>query len=86
MWPCEVHEHLWVWVCLQGAFISLALDKLNTVLSMQHLALCLPELGPSQQGQSHCVITMPHCPGLWIHSSVSLPCVPLQGEETCVPG
>lgn len=86
VWPSEVCKHLWAWVCLQGVFISLALDKLNAVLSMQHLALCLPELGPSQQGQSCCVIPMSHCSGLWIHSSMSLPCVPLQGEETCVPG
>lgn len=86
MWPCEIREHLWIWVCLQGAFVSLALDILNTVLSMQRLALCLPEPGPSQQGQPHCVIPRPYCPGLWIHSFMSLPCVPLQGEETCVPG
>lgn len=35
--------------CLQGAAISLTLDRLNAMLFRQ-LLLCLPELGLSQQG------------------------------------
>lgn len=77
---CAFCEHLWVSALSTGSshFSDSRQIKCNAI---QAAPLRLARARAQSAGLVLLCVTMPRCLGLWIHSSVSLPCVPSREKK-----